>query len=195
MELRTCSAWHLDPVFADEMNGIELGMAGAPDDRGRDGAEVKGKFNHNYMKMMWRTSSKLPISYAIQIQRHWSQAEEFAKSAEKEFADDPIVMTSLVVRYWGLKRMDDAERCAKQRIKAAPDYPSYRELAAIYKEKGDMARWKETLEQSLELPTMGLEHAQVKDTIAHLSHGPQRGGKRRWSTPTRRLKVTQPGRC
>ncbi len=167
MELRTCSAWHLDPVFADEMNGIELGMAGAPDDRGRDGAEVKGKFNHNYMKMMWRTSSKLPISYAIQIQRHWSQAEEFAKSAEKEFADDPIVMTSLVVRYWGLKRMDDAERCAKQRIKAAPDYPSYRELAAIYKEKGDMARWKETLEQSLELPTMGLEHAQVKDTIAH----------------------------
>jgi tetratricopeptide (TPR) repeat protein len=167
MELRTCSAWHLDPVFADEMNGIELGMAGAPDDRGRDGAEVKGRFNHNYMKMLWRTSSKLPISYAIQIQRHWSQAEEFAKSAEQEFADDPIVMTSLVVRYWGLKRMDDAERCAKQRIKAAPDYPAYRELAAIYKEKGDMARWKETLEQSLELPTMGLEHAQVKDTIAH----------------------------
>jgi tetratricopeptide (TPR) repeat protein len=167
MELRTRLARHLDPVFADEMNGISLGLAGAPDDRDKGGAEVKGKFNHNYMKMMWRTSSKLPISYAIQIQRHWSQAEEFAKSAEKEFADDPIVMTSLVVRYWGLRRMDDAERCAKQRIKAAPDYPSYKELAAIYKEKGDMARWKETLEQSLELPTMGLDHAQVKDTIAH----------------------------
>jgi tetratricopeptide (TPR) repeat protein len=153
----TIAAWHLDPVFPDEMIGLWMGMGGKPDAR---------PINHDYMKMIWRTSSRIPVAYAIQIRRHWSQAEEFAGAAEKQFADDSNVLNALVERYLSLKRFDDAERCARQRVKAVPDYSGYEMLAGIYKQKGDMARWKETLEKSLELPEMGLEHASVQDKIA-----------------------------
>ena len=76
--LLTIAARHLDPVFPDEMIGLWIGMGGQPDARA---------VNHDYMKMIWRTSSKLPVAYAIQIRRHWSQAQEFAGAAEKEFAE------------------------------------------------------------------------------------------------------------
>jgi tetratricopeptide (TPR) repeat protein len=156
-QLLTVASRHLDPVFSDEMIGLWIGMGGQPDARA---------VNHDYMKMIWRTSSKLPVAYAIQIRRHWTQAKEFADAAEKDFDDDPIVLTALIERYLTLKRLDDAERCARQQIKAAPDYSTYETLAGIYKQKGDMARWKETLEKSLELPAMGLEHASVQNKIA-----------------------------
>ena len=80
--------------------------------------------------------------------------------------NDPIVLTALIERYLSLKRLDDAERCARQQIRAAPDYSTYETLAGIYKQKGDMAHWKETLEKSLDLPAMGLEHASVQNKIA-----------------------------
>lgn len=69
-------------------------------------------------------------------------------------------------KYKALKQYGDAERCAKQKIHLAPDYPAYRSLAAIYKEQGDMLRWKETLESSLTLPSLGLEEFQVRNQIA-----------------------------
>jgi hypothetical protein len=50
--------------------------------------------------------------------------------------------------------------------KAAPDYQADATLAGIYQKRGDMVRWKETLEKSLDLPAMGLQHASVQNTIA-----------------------------
>jgi tetratricopeptide (TPR) repeat protein len=80
-------------------------------------------------------------------------------------------MAALANRYLKLKRFDDAERCAKQKIRVAPDYPAYETLAAIYKEKGDMPLWKETLEKSLDLPSMGLKDATIRDRIAQYHMG------------------------
>lgn len=152
-------AWsHADPVWSDEMNGIAQGIAGSPDER---------TYNKPHMDMMWQTSTKLPAALAIQVERNWRKAKFFSATVEKDCADDPILMAALASRYLTTKKLDDAERCAKQRVRVAPDYAAYWTLAAVYKEKGDMARWKETLEQSLDLPPVSLEQASVRDTLAH----------------------------
>jgi tetratricopeptide (TPR) repeat protein len=152
-------AWcHADPVWSDEMSGIPQGIAGPPDDK---------KYNGPHMDMMWQTSSKLPAAYAIQVERNWKKAKFYAATVESDFAEDPIVMSALANRYFRLKQFDDAERCAKRKISSSPDYPIYETLAAIYKERGDMVKWKETLVKALDLPAMSLEQASIRDKIAH----------------------------
>ena len=152
-------AWsHADPVWSDQMNGIIQGAAGSPDER---------TYNKPYMDSMWQTSAKLPAAYAIQITRNWRKAKLYAATVESDFADDPLVMSALANRYFKLKQWDDAERCAKRKISSSPDYPTYETLAAIYKQRGDMVKWKQTLVKSLDLPAMSLEQASIRDQIAH----------------------------
>jgi tetratricopeptide (TPR) repeat protein len=152
-------AWcHADPVWSDEMSGIPQGIAGPPDDK---------KYNGPHMDMMWQTSSKLPAAYAIQVERNWKKAKFYAATVESDFAEDPLVMSALANRYFRLKQFDDAERCAKRKISSSPDYPIYETLAAIYKERGEMVKWKETLVKALDLPAMSLEQASIRDKIAH----------------------------
>jgi tetratricopeptide (TPR) repeat protein len=153
---------HTDRVLRDLILGIEYGAAGPAN-----------RYNGPYMDLLEHTSTKFPAAVAAQISRNWKTYKPRAPQLEKEFADDPIVMTALTNKYKELKQFDDAERCAKQQVQLAPDYPAYRSLAEIYKVKGDMTRWKATLEKSLELPSLGLEGFWVRNMIArhHMDRG------------------------
>jgi tetratricopeptide (TPR) repeat protein len=153
---------HADPVWDDEMYGIDQGIPGEPDERHR---------NKPYMDMMWATTSRIPAALAIQVFRNWNRGRTFMGTVEADYGDDPILMASLATRYYKLKQWDNAERCAKKRIATAPDYAAYSKLAAIYKEKGDLVNWKETLVKSLDLPSNGLEQAQIQNQIAHYHMG------------------------
>jgi tetratricopeptide (TPR) repeat protein len=153
---------HADPVWDDEMYGVDQGIPGEPDERHR---------NKPYMDSMWATTSRIPAAVAIQVFRNWNRARTFMGTVENDYGDDPILMASLSTRYYRLKQWDNAQRCTKKWIATAPDYASYSRLAAIYKEKGDMAHWKETLVKSLDLPSNGLEQAQVQNQIAEYHMG------------------------
>jgi tetratricopeptide (TPR) repeat protein len=132
---------HADPVFADEMLGLKVGAAG---DSARK--EVDGR----YMEMLWKTSSKLPTAVAARIAHDWRHAQPEAAAMEKEYADDFIVMTALTFAYLDHKHFQDAERCAKRRIELAPSSFTYGMLATIYKRQGDMVRWEQTLQDSMD---------------------------------------------
>jgi tetratricopeptide (TPR) repeat protein len=153
---------HADPVLRDEILGLQEGAAGRLD---------QPQYNDPYMKMLADTSSKFPAAVAAQITRNWKQIKSRSAELEKEFADDPVVLTALMFKYKELKQYGDAARCAKQKIHLAADYSAYRTLAAIYKEQGDRVRWKETLEESLSLPSLGLEEFQVRNQIARYYMG------------------------
>jgi tetratricopeptide (TPR) repeat protein len=148
---------HADPVWSDEMNGVIQGVPGQPDER---------HINKPHMDMMWDTSSRIPAAVAIQVARNWYRARTFMGTVENDYGDDPILMASLSMRYFKLKQWDNAERCAKKRLATSPDYGAYRNLAAIYEQKGDFVHWKETLVKSLDLPSAGLEQAEVQNEIA-----------------------------
>jgi tetratricopeptide (TPR) repeat protein len=151
-------AWaHADPIWGDEMGGLGTGIGGQPDDRE----------STHYMDMTWKTSSRLPSALAIQLDRNWARGRTFMATVENDSGDDPILMAALSRRYYKLKQWDNAERCGKKWLAAAPDYANHRLLAAIYKEKGDLVHWKETLVKSLDIPSAGLAQAQVQDELAH----------------------------
>jgi tetratricopeptide (TPR) repeat protein len=148
---------HSDMVFSDEAMGIALGWAGPADDR---------KYNRPYMMKVWNTSNKLPASVALRISRDWAHARQETDVRERDYVDDPLVMTALTERYFNLQRYDDAERCAKHLADANPGYPSYGWLSAIYKIKKDFVHWKETLDKAIALPSPGLERASFQNEIA-----------------------------
>jgi len=148
---------HADPVFRDEMVGLRVGAAGPANEK---------KYNDPYMKTVWETSSKLPGVLAWRISRDWKHARTSAGVIERDFADDPIVIGALMFKYVELNKFDDAERCAKLKIRLAPDYASYNALAKVYKKKGDIAGWKATLEKSISLPSLGLEAPMVQNRLA-----------------------------
>jgi tetratricopeptide (TPR) repeat protein len=85
---------------------------------------------------------------------------------EKKHAADTTVLAALADFYLFHERYDAAERCMKGEIKLAPEWESYRRLAEFYKKRGDIDRWRATLEESLALESFGLEHAQARNQLA-----------------------------
>ena len=148
---------HSDMIFVDQMRCIQAGLYGAPDD---------AKYNAPSMRRCWEVSKKLPLAVAMRIVRDWAHAKTEVKTYERDYVSDPTVMGALADRYYALKRYDDAERCAKRQVEIHPGYPSYRLLAAVYKAKKDHVKWKETLDKAIELPSAGLEQAQLQNQIA-----------------------------
>ncbi|HET6325345.1 MAG TPA: hypothetical protein VFG04_11770 [Planctomycetaceae bacterium] len=157
-DLRRVAGAHADVIVSDQMRKIQGGFYGSTD--------ASNAANATSMKHLRNTCDKLSVVVAAQISRDWPSASLDADKYEREYADDPLVMHALSDRYFKLKRYDDAERCAKQHVKLAPGYSSYRALAAVYKGKNDPVHWKETLDKAIKLPSAGLEQAQVQDEIA-----------------------------
>lgn len=148
---------HADPVLRDEIIGIMQGAAGKVD---------QPQFNDPYMAMLASTSPESPVAVAFQIARNWGGMKSRAAELETEYADDAVVQGALTNKYRELKQYADAERCARRRIRIAPDYTAYETLAALYKEQGDLVRWKATLDESLSLPSLGLEEFAIRNRIA-----------------------------
>ena len=99
---------HADPVWDDEMYGIDQGIPREPDER---------HTNKPYMDMMWATTSRIPAAVAIQVFRNWNRARTFMGTVENDYGDDPILMASLATRYYRLKQWDNAERCARSGLR------------------------------------------------------------------------------
>jgi hypothetical protein len=137
---------HADAVYQDEMAGIGFGFATTPDEK---------QYNGPFMDVLLHASSRLPSTVAMQIARNWRKARFFARTAEKDFAEDPIVMSALAGRYLRINQYDDAERCAKQSLRLAADYPAYETLAEIYRAKGNMTAWQQTLDKGARFTGVG----------------------------------------
>ncbi len=100
------------------------------------------------------------------VTHNWDLAQPHAVKWEQDFAQSLPVQEALARQYLKLKRLDDAERCLKRRIELMPDYASYKQLSALYLEKDDEAGWIQSRLDALELPSQGLESAQVHDSLA-----------------------------
>jgi len=151
------AALHGDMVFSDEMLCVQAGFYGAPDAK---------NYNPLFMERFWNTSNTLPLAVAMRITRDWAHAGPEAEKYERDYADDLLVTHALTDRYYGLKRYDDAERCAKRFVALEPGYMSLRVLANVYQSQKDHRRWRETLDKAIKLPPAGLEQAMVQNEIA-----------------------------
>jgi hypothetical protein len=145
-----------DVIFSDLMRDFNTGVVGNDDD----------PQNVSYIAMMSKVSDKLPVVVALKIQRDWTHVEPDADRIEREYSGEPLVLTALSNRYYRLRRYQDAERCARRLVEVHRTFTSYHLLAFIYKALDDDVSWQKALEQSLALPSEGLEHATAQNEIA-----------------------------
>ena len=73
--------------------------------------------------------------------------------------------------YVRLQRPTDATRRLERYIEFSPDQWGYNTLANLYWEQKDTAKWKETLEQSLEQEDFALSHASTRVKLARYHMG------------------------
>ncbi|MDB5345185.1 MAG: hypothetical protein JWP89_3562 [Schlesneria sp.] len=85
---------------------------------------------------------------------------------EASHGDSPAILMALAKQYYLVGEKEASQRCAEKLIGIKPSHMAYKILAVIDKEKGDRAKWRETLERSLELPSRGLESARTHCDLA-----------------------------
>jgi tetratricopeptide (TPR) repeat protein len=112
---------------------------------------------------VYKTSPRWPMVVAIAISDDIGIT--FAE-CEEEYADSPTVLMALYQRYLFTKSYEDAERCARKIVERKPSHASYRALAFVLKERGEIEEWREAAAKSLEFPTFGLESAWIHRELA-----------------------------
>ena len=148
---------HSDPVYRDFILRYRAGLLGGPDGDKQNGATAE---------LLRSVSPWTSTFIAMLIHVDGVSMDKEAAQLERDYAADPIVLSELANRHLEMKRFDDAERCLNVLLRIDPRFDAYWRLATIFKTKGDMPRWKETLEKSLELSSGGLDHAQVLVALA-----------------------------
>jgi len=155
--LRRVALSHTDPIFDDVLIRRRLGFL----NRSEDDAK-----NAQTAALLRSVAPKSPAIVALLIDIDWKGTERQAKQLEKDFAEQPIVLSALAQKHLQLRQYRDAERCLRQVVHLQPTHASYRSLASVFDQEKDWKRWQQTLEASLKLPSLGLEGARVQADIA-----------------------------
>ncbi len=109
-------------------------------------------------------NSPFALGTLIEHDKHATDAQvsDWAKKAPHS----PVVLGALARRHIAKNRTDEAERELARYVAIEPECWAIQTLAAIYRARGDMKRWQETLERGFEAEETGLEHTQFRVQIA-----------------------------
>jgi tetratricopeptide (TPR) repeat protein len=109
------------------------------------------------------------FAMATLIEHDWDGVKDKVGAWEKELGDAaPALLGALGKRYSQSKQFDEAQQALARYIKISPDAWAYEMIADNYKAKGDLARWKETLDDHLaHVEDHGLHHAHIQVEIAN----------------------------
>jgi len=149
--MRGLAAHHGDALYTDLMLAVK--HAGSP-------ADTKP-----HASRLLTISPYAPFARASLIGCDWGNYRDFAALWEKE-CQHPVVTKLLAERALMDKRTEDAERLLLKTLDFGKDIETSSKLADMYLARGDEDRWRATLEESLEAPAEGLEHAKVQVKLA-----------------------------
>lgn len=121
----------------------------------------------DYAHKLLSVSPNAPYAMGMLVDYAWDEAEKKVDDWRKQVGDHPSLIGPLARRYDKLGRMDEAEVLLKRYIELSPDPWAYRLLADREKARGNLARWKEILDEYLaKVEDHGLDHAKVRVEIA-----------------------------
>jgi hypothetical protein len=85
---------------------------------------------------------------------------------EREGTAQPLILKKIATRLYQPQDSVTQRIVLRQYIELSPDYWAYRRLADIYKDAGDVLKWKDVLDEYLDTTEPALEHARVRTDIA-----------------------------
>jgi tetratricopeptide (TPR) repeat protein len=108
------------------------------------------------------------FAMAALIEHDWDGVKDKVTAWEKEVGEAPALLGALGKHYTRSKQYDEAQKALTRYIRQSPDAWAYEMIAANYRAKGELARWKETLDDYLaNVEDHGLDHAHVRVEIAN----------------------------
>ena len=88
------------------------------------------------------------------------------KDWESQLKDNALALNTLAHLYWDAQDVEGAMRCAERSIAASPTSGAAVLLADIWMQRGDLAKWEQTLLDYLQTPDLGLEHGNALNMLA-----------------------------
>ncbi|HWE37970.1 MAG TPA: hypothetical protein VG406_15475 [Isosphaeraceae bacterium] len=114
------------------------------------------------------TSPYNAFAMATLIESDWDHVKGDAPAWREKVGDAPALLLALGKREAMDKRLDEAAKLLARSVELSPDREAYQALAACYEAKGDIDRWKATLDEYLtKTEDAGLDHARVRVQIAN----------------------------
>lgn len=120
--------------------------------------------SNGVVERLLKVSSGSPDAAATQLRQRRNPTAEQIAELEKKFPYSPQVWKALS------ETVGDVElqrRVLQTYIKLSPDMWAYQRLANQFRKQGKMDEWKATLDECLEQPAFGLEHANLRVQIAN----------------------------
>jgi hypothetical protein len=115
---------------------------------------------------MQKISFRSGIGEYLVARDHWDLIKAHADVLEKEFPQNPAILSLLASHFAAEKKTDDEIRVLERLVDIAGDYNPAKTLAELYLAKGDEDKWLKTLVQVTKRPDFGLYHAQAQAAIA-----------------------------
>jgi tetratricopeptide (TPR) repeat protein len=109
---------------------------------------------------------------AVLIEKDWERARPHVAEWEKAANNAPVLLAALARRDTDQGQLDEARRVLLRYIQFSPDQWAYELLAKDFKDRGDVERWRLTLDEFLaKAEDNGRSHAQVRVQIANYYMG------------------------
>jgi tetratricopeptide (TPR) repeat protein len=123
----------------------------------------------DYARRLLSLSPRSPYGRAVRIEKDWNGVKANVAAWEDDpiTGDAPTLLAALGKRYSAMGRIDDAQRALKRYLKDSPEYWAYRLMADNERDRGDLKRWKEALDEFLSRgEDSGLDFAGAQVEIA-----------------------------
>ncbi|MCA9015516.1 MAG: tetratricopeptide repeat protein, partial [Planctomycetaceae bacterium] len=112
-------------------------------------------------------SPHLPQTVIMNLAANSEYFKEHEEELLKKYGQSPMVLSALVNKYLANQNEAKAEELLRKKIAIAPDHRAYIDLAEMYYKRGETEKWKETMETALELPSLGLQNANIESKLAY----------------------------
>jgi tetratricopeptide (TPR) repeat protein len=137
-----------------------------------------GRDQSNNAMALLEVSPDSQYAKAVLIEKDWERAAAHLVEWEKGANNAPVLLAALARRYSDQGQLDDARRCLLRYVQFSPDQWAYELLAKGFKDRGDMERWRSTLDEFLEkAEDNGRSHAQVRVQLADYLMGQEKWGE------------------
>jgi len=107
-----------------------------------------------------------PLARVGMVTYHWEHIKDQAEAWLRDGEQDADLLVAFGRHYLAAKQYDKAVERFRQACDASPRFANFRWLAETYRLQDKMTEWQSALEESLNYPAQGLEHAQVHAEIA-----------------------------
>jgi tetratricopeptide (TPR) repeat protein len=122
--------------------------------------------NADLVPLLDAAAPRMPQVVAQRIRTNGLKDAEQAASLASRYENCPLVLQALTEWHTSRREFQEAQRLAQRRIAIAPEVAAYRALANVYAWQQDLPKWKAALEEALQQPSLGLEHASVQEDLA-----------------------------